>query len=78
MATRAYILVEIEMGKTRSVARTLILDEHIHVADIVTGAFDIIVMMEANNLNELQYLVLSMIHSVPGVLRTTTCVAIQI
>lgn len=76
MVARAYILVETEVGRTRSVARTLALDQHVRSADVVTGPFDIIVVMEARDLTEIGELVFGHLHAIPGIARTTTCLAI--
>ena len=42
MATRAYLLVETAVGKTRDVANTLQGLEGIESVDVVTGPYDII------------------------------------
>lgn len=76
MTARAYILVETEVGRTRSVARTLALDRHVRSADVVTGPFDIVAVLEAADLNEIGELVFLRIHAIPGIARTTTCLAI--
>lgn len=76
MVARAYILVETEVGRTRSAARTLALDQHVRSADVVTGPFDIIVVMEARDLIEIGELVFGHLHTIPGIARTTTCLAI--
>ena len=76
MAVRAYILVETEMGKTRPVARTLLLDKNVLYADIVTGPFDVVVVLEASDLREVGEIVFSGIHAIPGIIRTTTCLAV--
>ena len=76
MTARAYILVETELGKTRSVAGTLLRNEHVLFADLITGPFDVVVVLEASDLHEVGELVFSTVHAVPGIIRTTTCLVV--
>ncbi len=76
MATRAYLLVETTVGKTREVARTMTGLEGIESVDVVTGPYDIIAVINASDMTVVGNLVTSHIHSVPGVVRTVTCVAV--
>ena len=76
MATKAYLLVETAVGKTRDVATTLKNLEGIETVDVVTGPYDIIAMISADDMAVVGNLVTGSIHSVPGVVRTVTCVAV--
>ena len=76
MATRAYLLVETAVGKTRDVATTLQSLEGIETVDVVTGPYDIIAMISAEDMTVVGNLVTGHIHTVPGVVRTVTCVAV--
>ena len=76
MATRAYLLVETAVGKTRDVATTLQSLEGIETVDVVTGPYDIIAMISADDMAVVGNLVTGHIHTVPGVVRTVTCVAV--
>ena len=76
MATRAYLLVETAVGKTRDVATTLQRLEGIETVDVVTGPYDIIAMISAADMTVVGNLVTGHIHTVPGVVRTVTCVAV--
>lgn len=76
MATRAYLLVETAVGKTRDVATTLQSLEGIETVDVVTGPYDIIAMISADDMTVVGNLVTGHIHTVPGVVRTVTCVAV--
>ena len=76
MATRAYLLVETAVGKTRDVATTLQKLDGIETVDVVTGPYDIIAMISADDMTVVGNLVTGHIHTVPGVVRTVTCVAV--
>ena len=76
MATKAYLLVETAVGKTRDVATTLKNLEGIETVDVVTGPYDIIAMISADDMSVVGNLVTGSIHTVPGVVRTVTCVAV--
>ena len=76
MATKAYLLVEPAVGKTRDVATTLQNLEGIETVDVVTGPYDIIAMITASDMSVVGNLVTGHIHTVPGVVRTVTCVAV--
>ena len=76
MATRAYLLVETAVGKTREVAGTLAGLEGIESVDVVTGPYDIIAVINTSDMAVVGNLVTGHIHTVPGVVRTVTCVAV--
>ena len=76
MATKAYLLVETAVGKTRDVATTLQKLDGIETVDVVTGPYDIIAMISADDMTVVGNLVTGHIHTVPGVVRTVTCVAV--
>jgi DNA-binding Lrp family transcriptional regulator len=76
MATRAYLLVETAVGKTRDVAITLRNLENIESVDVVTGPYDIIAVVSAEDMSVVGNVVTDNIHTVTGVVRTVTCVAV--
>lgn len=76
MATKAYILIEAAVGKTRDVVSTLKGLEGVISVDPVTGPYDVIMVVEAKDLNAIGELVTNKIHPIPGVTRTVTCLAV--
>jgi DNA-binding Lrp family transcriptional regulator len=76
MAMRAYLLVETAVGKTRDVANTLSGLEGIESVDVVTGPYDIIAVISAGDMTVVGNLITNHIHTVTGVVRTVTCVAV--
>ncbi len=74
--TRAYILIETSVGKTRDVVAVLKGLEGIKSVDPVTGPYDVIVVVEGKDLNSIGELVTGKVHPIVGVTRTVTCLAI--
>ena len=75
MAARAYRLIETQVGKSRDVAAALRSLSGVLSADIITGDFDIIALIEAVDMVGIADLVTGQVQSIPGVSRTITCVA---
>ena len=73
MATRAYILIETAVGKTNEVASRLRPMPNMKSVDTVTGPFDIIAVVEANDLPSIGNLISEGMHRVPGIIKTVTC-----
>ena len=76
MGTKAYLLVETAVGKTRDVANTLRALDGIASVDVVTGPYDIIAVISGADMSVVGNIVTEHIHTVPGVVRTVTCVAV--
>ncbi len=76
MTTKAYLLVETSVGKTRDVASSLREIEGIDVVDVVTGPYDIIAVIAGDDMSVVGNVVTERIHTVTGVVRTVTCVAV--
>ena len=76
MATRAYLLVETAVGKTRDVASALRGLEAVESVDVVTGPYDIIALINGDDMAVVGNVVTENIHTVSGVVRTVTCVAV--
>lgn len=82
MAVRGYILIETDVGVARSVGAqiTAMQRDHSRVrsVDTVTGPYDVIVYLECDDLDELGEALSEGIQAVPGVKRTTTCLAVRL
>ena len=77
MATKAFLLVETAVGRTRDVATTLRGLDGIESVDVVTGPYDIIAVISGDDMSIVGNLVTEKIHTVVGVVRTVTCVAVD-
>ena len=76
MATKAYILIETAVGKSRDVADALRSLPGVQTVDAVTGPYDIIAVVAAPDLNAVGDLVTSQIHTINGIVRTVTCLSV--
>jgi len=77
MDRRAYVLVRIEAGKVESVANALRGKPAIQAADVVTGLYDIVVIVEGKDADAIAKTVLDVIQATPGVERSTTYMVIN-
>ena len=82
MAVRGYVLIEAEVGKAKAVGESIKGAKHndarVIAVDTVTGPFDVIVQLEADDLDKLGNAITDGIQRVEGVQRTTTCLAVRL
>lgn len=76
MATKAFILIETAVGKTREVADVLNTVGGMQSVNVVTGPYDVIAVIDTPDINVMGSLVTERIHTISGVVRTVTCVAV--
>ena len=72
MAIKAFLLVETAIGTTRDVATSLRAVEGIESADVVTGPFDIIAVINVADFTQVGILVTERVHTIPGIVRATS------
>ncbi|KXH73216.1 MAG: hypothetical protein AM326_00275 [Candidatus Thorarchaeota archaeon SMTZ-45] len=71
---QAYILMELELGRTDEVVKQLgAIEEATRIA-VTTGVYDIVMLLEVNDLEELYDITVHRIHSIPGIRDTSTAV----
>lgn len=75
---QAYILIQTEVGMSGSVAQAVSALPGVLKADFVTGPYDVIARIEAQNLDELGHDVMAGIQAVKGITRTLTCTIVQV
>jgi DNA-binding Lrp family transcriptional regulator len=78
VAAKAIILIETAVGKNKEVVAHLKQLDGVTSVDYVTGPYDIIAIVEAENLNEIGDLVIQKIHPINGITRTTTCLSLKL
>ena len=82
MAVRGYVLIETDVGKAKAVG--IAINEldcpgaSIVAVDTVTGPYDVIVQLEAEDLDRLGNAITDALQKVAGVQRTTTCLAVRL
>ena len=74
---KAYILIEMTAGRSRELVEALSGREEILEVDRVTGPYDVVAVLQAESLNQVSDIVYGHIHSLPGVVRTNTCVSLE-
>ena len=75
MPTRAFILIETQVGKSQEVAAALRRMEGVKSADVITGTYDVISLIDATDMSAVADLVTGRVQAIRGVMRTITCVA---
>lgn len=82
MAIRGYVLIETEVGSAKAVGEAVAQLDHkdarVLAVDTITGPFDVIVQLEADDLDHLGTCITDGIQAVVGVKRTTTCLAVRL
>ena len=75
---QAYILIQTEVGKAREVALAIKDLAGVVRVDAVTGPYDVVVLTEARNVDELGKMIVSNVQLVPGITRTLTCSVVHL
>ena len=75
MAARAFILIEVEVGRANQVVAALRSINGVRYADIITGIHDLIACIEADDMSAVAELVTDHVQGIRGVMKTVTCVA---
>ena len=69
----AYILIQAEVGRAAGVADAVGKIPGVRFADVVTGPYDVVVRVEAAEIDGLGKLIVANVQAVVGVTRTLTC-----
>ncbi len=73
MSVQVYILIQTEIGKASSVAKTISQIAGVTLAEGVTGPYDVIMRAESPTMEELGRSILAKVQAIPGITRTLTC-----
>ena len=74
---RAYVLIEMVAGHSRKLVTSLRGSKSVTDVDRVTGPYDVIAVLERADINAISDVVTNEIHSLEGVVRTTTCLCLE-
>ncbi|OGP64797.1 MAG: hypothetical protein A2170_04390 [Deltaproteobacteria bacterium RBG_13_53_10] len=77
MAISAYVFIECAAGAARDVAKEAARIQGVKRANSTTGPYDVIVLVEAPDINVLGEFIVTKIQALPGVLRTQTNVIVD-
>ena len=75
-ATKAFVLIETTVGKTKDVVSALHAVDGVTSVDVVTGPYDIICIVQADDLSSVGDTVTGSVHTIGGIVRTVTCLAV--
>lgn len=82
MAVRGYVLIETDVGRAKAVGAAIsslsLQNAKVVSVDTVTGPYDVVVQLEASDLDTLGNAITDGIQTVSGVQRTTTCLAVRL
>lgn len=77
MAVMAYVLIETAVGKSKEVLADITQLDRVKSANTVTGPYDVIAVIEAENMLDIGDLVVEKIGGINGIGRTVTCIAVE-
>lgn len=78
MAVKAFVLIEVVVGKTKEVVTALQKVDGVTSVEAVTGPYDIVAVIEKPEVNAIGDVVTKNVHSVSGIARTVTCLTVQL
>lgn len=78
MAAQAYVLIEGAAGRIHKIVEEMRRIPEVKACEIVTGQFDVIARIEAEDINALGRVSYAKIQMIDGVLRTITCNVIHL
>ena len=78
MAIQAFVLINVTGDHTKSAYKTITRIGGVKAIYAVTGVYDIIAHVEAEDINTLSDLIVSKIRAIDGVTQTMTCVSLNV
>jgi DNA-binding Lrp family transcriptional regulator len=76
MVSKGYVLLEAQAGKTEEALDRISKIKGVKYVSLVTGPYDLIIFIEADDLKQLGQIVNDDIQVISGVTKTITCVVI--
>ena len=78
MGAKAYVLISTVAEKTSSVVQELRKLSGVTAADLVSGPYDVVAVVQGRDANVVDRIILNDIRGVPGMNSTLTCLVIEI
>ena len=76
MVVKAFVLIQVQLGKARSVAKALSNVRGVKMVHAVTGMYDVIAYLELEDMTSLSDFVVKKIQTAKGVERTHTAIVV--
>ena len=73
----AYVLIQTEVGKAQEVAREVRSIPGVMEAENVTGPYDVLIKIEASDVDRLGKMVVTEVQMLRGITRTLTCPVVR-
>ncbi len=74
---RVYMLANVLPGKDRDIRDTLRGIKGVINADVITGQFDLVTVLESDDMNEIFTRILKKVRKIKGITRTETFIAVE-
>ena len=74
---KAYVLINVRPGGVREVVRDLHRVEGVLEANMTFGPYDVVAVVQANDINHLGNILAANVQQIPGVIETLTCLAVE-
>jgi DNA-binding Lrp family transcriptional regulator len=76
MVVKAFVLIQVQLGKARSVAKAIANVRGVKMVHAVTGMYDVIAYLELEDMTSLSEFVVKRIQTAKGVERTHTAIVV--
>ncbi len=74
---RAYLKIEVEMGKERSVRDALLKFDEVKGAELTTGGQDILALVEADSFEDILQVLVDKLRTLKGIKNTVTDLVLE-
>ena len=75
---KAYVLIKVRAGDVKEVVRQLRKTNQVLEANMTFGPYDVVAVLDADDLSKMGNLIASSVQPIPGVEKTMTCLAVEI
>lgn len=75
---KAYVLIKARTGEVTTVVKHLHRVKAVRSAEMTFGEYDAIAVVEAGDLEALGTVIAAQIQTIPGIVNTNTCLAVEI
>jgi DNA-binding Lrp family transcriptional regulator len=77
MIMKAYVLIKVRAGSIPEVVKNLRRVDNVVDANMTFGPYDVVAIMNTQDINQLGRLISTGIQPIPGILDTTTCLIVE-
>lgn len=74
---KAYVLIHVRTGSVPEVVRNMRRLDGVIDANMTFGPYDVVAVIQGDDVNKLGHLIASNIQPIPGILDTITCLVVE-